>query len=129
MRYFIFLIIVVSSISFAEEIPCERTLLHTSVVDVKVYEGHFAYEAQVIIEVPVKNNDWLIEYGYSINDTVYIAGFERALLEEDAIDLATLNARTNMACLDSQELRDYLIVKKEDLDINESFIEKMFFWK
>ncbi len=126
MKFFILTITVLFSTIVAEDMFCNRALYSTYDIGENMYtkdNGKYIYNT--IIQVPVNHNKWLIEYGYDLEEIVYVKGTGSSRDMNYALAQAHDNALQNAACLDSEEIR-VLFTVEEGSWKKKSFFQRLF---
>ena len=129
MKYFISIIMTVVTFSTInaqiQTRVCSEILRFTYTVNEEVKEENGKYIVDIILQVPVEYNQWLLDHGYDIEETVYVKGNGESVEYYMAIDEAKMDARGNAACLGYEEIRDTHTVEKGSWE-EKSFLKKLF---
>ena len=129
MKYFISIIMTVvffSTISAQTQTRvCSEILRFTYKVNEEVKEENSKYIVDVILQVPVEYNQWLLDHGYDIEEIVYVKGIGKSRDMNYALTQSEIDARGNAVCLGYEEIRDTYTVEKDSWE-KKNFFQKLF---
>ncbi|MBT4121390.1 hypothetical protein HOE31_00345 [bacterium] len=133
MKYFISILIVMVNLSTInaqkETMTCNEILSFTTIINRTIEIENNEYKTYAILQVPVSENEWLLEHGYALDEIVYVKGFGKSDNLTLTREIATMDARGNAACLGYEEIRINQTVKKDSWQKNKRMIDKLLFWR